>query len=109
MRRCIIVHSGGVSWSIYLAGTSSGVQTFNLPASAASGSVTVQTTSAGRPIDGTSFIVQADGITKLVTGCINDGSQSCAIPAGTLQILVTVTNNCLAGGGASWVISGSGG
>lgn len=110
MRRCRIVHPGGTSWSVFESNSNTPTQrVYNLPGSAAAGSITVATGSLARTADGTSFVVKADGVTKLTTGCINDGSQGCAIPANTIQITVDVVNGCLSGAGAAWTISGGGG
>ncbi len=109
-RRVRLVWPAGTAWSIFESGSFTPTQrVYNLPGSAAPGSVTVSSGSLARTTDGTSFVVKADGVTKLTTGCINDGGMSCAIPANTIQITVDVVNNCLSGAGAAWTISGGGG
>lgn len=60
--------------------------------------------------DGTSFVVKADGVAILTTGCIVNTGQSVAVPPGTANLEIIIVNNCLGGGRnpATWVVSGVG-
>lgn len=111
MLRCLILPSAS-TWSISFTSFTTGGYDFFLPANANPGTVTVTTLAGvcGPGPDGTSFVVKADGVTKLTTGCIVNTSQNASIPANTLIVHVDVTNNCLGGGrnAATFTISGSG-
>jgi hypothetical protein len=109
--RSLIIPSSS-TWAIDATDTVSGSFDFPLPPGANGGSVTVFTdapTCLGGP-DGTSFVVKADGVAVLTTGCIVNTSQVAIIPPGTLNVHVDVVNNCLGGGRdpATSIISGAG-
>lgn len=110
MLRCACIPSSG-SWAISTTGgTATQGYDYNLPPNASAGVVTVSTNSptCGGTPGGTSFVVKADGVTILTTGCIVNNSQQVNVPLHTLVVHVDVVNNCSGTNQATYSISGAG-
>ena len=97
----------GAAWTFAGSGTT-GTYTYNLPALAGAGTITVTSSSVSRVPDGAFFNVRADGVLILSSPCLVNGSQSAYVPPRTLVITVQVTDNCIGGGVTvnSWSLTG---
>jgi len=105
-------------WASFLdqGTTVGGVFNHTLPASACAGTITVIGVEAddggsdGDGLDyGYDFVVTADGVPILSSGCLINDSAFAAIPPDTITVSITVTVDCMAQGAdpGNWTVQGT--